>query len=57
MEFVQNGNFKMNDQPRIIGFTSSLIDINTKSVKEKLTELKQIFNATIKYKYSENYQM
>jgi len=44
-------------RPRILGFTSTLIDSNTENVKEKLTELEQIFNATIKTKYEGNAQM
>jgi len=50
-------NYRSSKPPRILGFTSTLIDSDTENIKTKLTELEQIFNATIKTKYEENAQM
>lgn len=46
-----------NVRPHILGLTATLINSNTKNVKEELTKLQQTFCATIKTKKEKNIQM
>lgn len=49
--------FIKNERPHILGLTATLINSNTKNVKEELTKLQQTFSATIKTKNEKNVQM
>lgn len=42
---------------RILGMTATLINSNSKNVKDDLLKLQQTFNATIKTRYEENIRM
>lgn len=57
MQFLHGSNFENNKSPRILGMTATLINSNTKNVKDDLTKLQQTFNATIKTRYEENIHM
>lgn len=46
-----------NERPHILGLTATLINSNTKNVKEELMKLQQTFSAQIKTRYEDNIQM
>lgn len=55
---MHDTNFKENEQPpHILGLTATLINSNSKNVKEELTKLQQTFNATIKTRCENDVQM
>lgn len=49
--------FTQNEKPHILGLTATLINSNTKNVKDDLSKLQITFCATIKTRYEENIQM
>jgi len=51
MQILHDSNLNKDESPRILGLTATLINSNTKNVKEELTKLQLTFNATIKTKY------
>lgn len=57
MQFLHNTNFNGDKCPHILGLTATLINSNTKNVKEELTKLQKTFNATIKTRYEHNIKM
>lgn len=57
MQVIHDTNFTNNESPHILGLTATLINSNTKNVKEELIKLQQTFNATIKTKYENNIKM
>lgn len=57
MQVVHDTDFQQNPQPHILGLTATLINSNTKNVKEDLTKLQQTFGAVIKTRYEKNIKM
>lgn len=58
MQVVHETTFNNNEsRPHILGLTATLINSNSKNVKEELIKLQQTFSATIKTKYEKNIQM
>lgn len=57
MQIFHDTSFENNDRPHILGLTTTLINPNTRNIKEELIKLQQTFNATIKSKYKEDFQM
>ncbi|XP_026808824.1 endoribonuclease Dicer-like isoform X3 [Rhopalosiphum maidis] len=57
MQVLHDSNLNKDECPRILGLTATLINSNTKNVREELTKLQLTFNATIKTKYDENIQI
>lgn len=56
---IYHETFKHNHDPRphILGLTATLINSNSKNVKEDLSKLQNTLNATIKTKHDENIQV
>lgn len=57
MQVLHDTDLKTDERPRILGLTATLINANTKNVKDELTKLQITFNATIKTRYDDNIQM
>lgn len=57
MQVLHDTDLKSDEYPRILGLTATLINANTKNVRDELTKLQITFNATIKTRYDENIQM
>lgn len=57
MQVLHDSDLKNDERPRILGLTATLINSNTKNVKEELVKLQITFNASIKTKYDDNIQM
>ncbi|XP_016665099.1 endoribonuclease Dicer isoform X3 [Acyrthosiphon pisum] len=57
MQVLHDTDLKTDERPRILGLTATLINANTKNVKEELTKLQITFNATIKTRYDDNIQI
>lgn len=57
MQVVHDTDFQQNPPPHILGLTATLINSNTKNVKEDLTKLQQTFGAVIKTRYEKNIKM
>ncbi|XP_027844608.1 endoribonuclease Dicer isoform X4 [Aphis gossypii] len=57
MQVLHDSNLNIDERPHILGLTATLINSNTKNVKDELTKLQNTFNATIKTKYDENIQI
>lgn len=57
MQVYHDKLFHTNERPHILGLTATLINSNTKNVKEELTKLQQTFSATIKTKNEKNIQL
>lgn len=57
MQIVHDTIFNDCKQPHILGLTATLINSNTKNVKEELTRLQRTYSATIKTKYDEAIKM
>lgn len=57
MQILHDSNLNIDERPRILGLTATLINSNTKNVKDELTKLQNTFNATIKTRYDDNIQM
>lgn len=57
MQVLHDSNLNIDERPHILGLTATLINSNTKNIKDELTKLQNTFNATIKTKYDENIQM
>ncbi|VVC34156.1 PAZ domain,Helicase, C-terminal,Ribonuclease III domain,DEAD/DEAH box helicase domain,P-loop containing [Cinara cedri] len=54
MQVIHDTDFQPNTHPRVLGLTATLINSNTKNVKDELTKLQQTFSAVIKTKYEKN---
>lgn len=57
MQVVHDTPFNDGECPHILGLTATLVNSNSKNVKEELTRLQQTFKATIKTKYDEAVEM
>ncbi|XP_022180231.1 endoribonuclease dcr-1 isoform X3 [Myzus persicae] len=57
MQVLHDTDLKSDEYPRILGLTATLINANTKNVRDELTKLQITFNATIKTRYDENIQI
>jgi len=57
MQVLHDTDLKYDERPRVLGLTATLINANTKNVKDELTKLQITFNATIRTKCDENIQM
>uniref|UniRef100_A0A2H8TDA5 Endoribonuclease Dicer n=1 Tax=Melanaphis sacchari TaxID=742174 RepID=A0A2H8TDA5_9HEMI len=57
MQIFHDSNLNIDEHPRILGLTATLINSNTKNVKDELTKLQTTFNATIRTRYDENIQV
>jgi len=57
MQILHNSHLKSDECPRILGLTATLINANTKNVRDELTKLQITFNATIKTRSDDNIQM
>lgn len=57
MQVFHGTTFTQNETPHILGLTATLINSNTKNVKDDLSKLQITFCATIKTRYEENIEM
>lgn len=57
MQVLHDSNLRIDERPRILGLTATLINANTKNVKDELSKLQITFNATIKTKYDDHVKM
>jgi len=57
MQVLHDTDLKTDERPRILGLTATLINANTKNVRDELTKLQITFSATIKTKNDDNIQM
>lgn len=57
MQVYHDTNFNDSERPHILGLTATLINSNSKNVKEDLIKLQNTYNSTIKTKYDEAIKM
>jgi len=57
MQVFHDSDLKSDERPHILGLTATLINKNTKNVRDELIKLQTTFNSTIKTKCIENIQM
>lgn len=57
MQVVHDSDFLHSTPPHILGLTATLINSNTKNVKEDLTKLQQTYGAIIKTRCEKNITM
>lgn len=57
MQVFHESDLQIDERPHILGFTTTLINANTKYVKDELIKLQTIFNSTIKIKFNDNIKM
>ncbi|XP_026819706.1 endoribonuclease Dicer-like [Rhopalosiphum maidis] len=57
MEIFHDSDLKSDERPHILGLTATLINKNTKNVRDELIKLQSTFNSTIKTKCIENIQI
>lgn len=57
MQVIHDTFFINDDRPHILGLTATLINSNSKNVKEELIKLQQTFSATIKTRNEKNIAM
>ncbi|XP_060881396.1 endoribonuclease Dicer-like isoform X5 [Metopolophium dirhodum] len=57
MQVLHDTDLKTDERPRILGLTATLINANTKNVRDELTKLQITFSATIKTRYDDNIQI
>lgn len=57
MQVFHESDLKNDKRPHILGLTTTLINTNTKNVKDELIKLQTTFNSTIKIYFNDNIKM
>jgi len=57
MQVFHESDLKIDERQHILGLTTTLINANTKNVKDELIKLQTTFNSTIKINFNDNIKM